>query len=44
MDNTQFKNNKKQIEIMANGIIWKDGTITYMNSKGEVITTPQPKN
>ena len=29
---------------MANGIIWKDGTITYKNSKGEIISTPQPKS
>jgi len=28
---------------MANAILWKDGTITYMNSKGEIISTPQPK-
>ena len=24
-------------------IIWKDGSVTYMNNKGEIVTTPKQK-
>ena len=26
-----------------NAIIWKDGSVTYMNSKGQIVTTPKTK-